>query len=127
MKRHAGKLIALLVGLLLWGLAVLVQLEESPTDVQGWVRVLSNGALIPGVLYLGLSALSWIAGDGLFDGIKYATSCLWIHLKGEQKRYATYYDYIHRPKKERTGSAMLWPGVFYLLCALVLTGIFYLL
>jgi hypothetical protein len=127
MKRHAGKLIALLVGLLLWGLAVLVQLEESPTDVQGWVRVLSNGALIPGVLYLGLSALIWIAGEGLFDGIKYATSSLWIHFKGEQKRYATYYDYIHRPKKERTGSVMLWPGVFFLLWALVLTGIFYLL
>lgn len=96
MKRNRGRLIALLCGCVLWLLCVLYQGLPQATDIRAWFHVLSNGALIPGVLFVGISGMSWIAGEGLFDGIQYSIRTMMDHMRGREKQYATYYDYAHR-------------------------------
>ncbi len=124
MKRHLGKLIALLCGLALWVFGVAYQGLPQTPDSKEWFRVLSNGALLPGVLFVGISGLTWIAGDGMFDGLAYSMRTLITHLRREKKKYASYYDYTQREKKRGT-YPMLLPGLFFLAAAMVLTLLFY--
>lgn len=126
MRRRLGTLAALLCGLALWGGCVLYQDLSQVSGRKDWLRVVSNGALLPGVLFVGLSAMSWIAGEGLFDGIRYSLSTMLVHLKGGEKKYASYYDYVQREKK-RPGYPMLLPGLFFLAAAAALTLLYYVL
>lgn len=124
MKRHRGQLIALLCGCVLWLLCVLYQ-SPLQTGAREWFRTLSNGALIPGVLFVGVSGMAWIAGEGLFDGIRYSISSMMAHMRGHEKRYATYYDYTKRGKAAPS-FPMLLPGVAFLAAAVVFTVLYYL-
>lgn len=121
MKRHRGRLIALLCGFGLWLIGVLYQGLPQASNAREWFRVLSNGALIPGVLFAGISGMTWIAGEGLFDGIKYALSSMRSRIRGQEKRYASYYDYTRREKKKGSSYPMLFPGLFFLAAAIILT------
>ena len=125
MRRYSGKILALLCGLALWLISTLYQGLPQTADAREWFRVLSNGALIPGVLFVGIGGLSWIAGDGLFDGIKYSLQTMLVHLRGGQKKYASYYDYTQREKK-RGAYPTLLPGLFFLAAAVVLAVLYYL-
>lgn len=126
MKRHLGKLTVLLCGAVLWAVSVVYQSPNPAAGFREWCRVLSNGALIPGVLFLGIGLMSWIAGTGQFDGFRYSMSSLYARLRGEKKQYASYYDYIHRQKKPRGSSPLLLPGLFFLAAAVILTLLYYL-
>ncbi len=125
MKRHMGRLTALLCGLALWLLCVLYQGLPQTPGAKEWFRVLSNGALIPGVLFVGISGMAWIAGEGLFDGIKYSMSSMMARMRGHDKRYATYYDYTRR-EKEAPSFPMLLPGLAFLAAAVILTLLYHL-
>lgn len=126
MKRRLGQLIALLCGLALFLACVLYQDPSSQApETKEWLRILSNAALIPGVLFVGLSAMVRIAGDGLFDGVKYTLSSLVARMRGVEKQYASYYDYTRREKKKSAAYPMLLPGVFFLVAAIVLTLLYY--
>ena len=57
MRRHLGKLIALLCGAVLFLLSMLYQKPAQVSGAQEWLRILSNAALLPGVLLSGFSAL----------------------------------------------------------------------
>lgn len=126
MKRHSGRLTALLCGFALWLIGVLYQGMPQTSDAGEWFRVLSNGALVPGVLFVGISGMMWIAGEGLFDGIKYSMSSLMARMRGREKRYASYYDYTRREKKKGSSYPMLFPGLFFLAAAIILTLLYYL-
>lgn len=120
MRRHTGKLIALLIGSVLWLACVLYQKPPQVSGVREWFRILSNGALIPAVLFLGVSGLTWIAGEGMFDGIRYSMSSLLRRVRGMEKQYPSFYDYTQREKK-RSAYPMLLPGMFFMAAAVVLT------
>ena len=123
MKRHLGKLIALACGGLLMLISVLYQMPVS--GAQEWFRILSNAALLPGFLLTGLGVMLRISEEGLFDGIRYATSSLIARLRGLEKQYPSYFDYTQRKKKKRSASPLLLPGLFYLAAAVVLTLLYY--
>lgn len=125
MKRHLGRLISLLCGLALWIIGVSYQGLPQTAAASEWFRILSNGALIPGILFLGISGLTWISGEGLFDGIRYSMSTLLKRLQGKNKRYGSYYDYTQREKK-RPSYPMLLPGLLFLAAAVILTVLYYL-
>ena len=126
MRRHLGKLIALLCGALLFVLSLLYQKPAQISGAREWLRILSNAALLPGVLLSGLSALLWISGEGLFDGLRYTMSSLMARLRGVDKRYASYFDYTRREKKQRAGDPLLLPGLFFLAAAILMTIFYYL-
>ena len=126
MRRHLGLFVALACGFGLFAASVLYQEPGQETDWMDWCRILSNAALIPGVLFSGISALSWIAGEGMIDGIKYATSSLLARIRGTEKRYATYLDYLKRSRRKGPGAGLLFTGLFFLGVAVLFTGLFYL-
>lgn len=125
MKRHMGKLISFLIGLLIFVFGLWFQDVSQIHDIREWMKVLSNAALFSGVLLTGIGLLVLISEEGIFDGIRYTISSLWASLRNEKKRYATYYDYIKREKKRSKASSMLIPGVCYLLFAVIFTIVFY--
>ena len=126
MRRHVGKLIALLCGTLLFAGSLFYQKPAQISGTREWLRILSNAALLPGVLLSGLSVLLRISGEGLFDGLRYTMSSLLARLRGVDKKYASYFDYTRREKKQRGGDPLLLPGLFFLAAAILLTLLYYL-
>ena len=106
-------------------LSMLWQGLENAHNAADWLRMLSNSALLAGVILAGIGALAWVSDEHFFDGIRYAASSLFSHLRGKPKRYATYYDYIHREKEKGGGFSMLVPGLIFLGVAVGLTGLYY--
>lgn len=126
MKQYTGKLSAFICGLILLVVSIICQDVSNIKGVKDWICILSNAALVPGVLLTGFGLLVRIAGEGIFDGIKYALSSMLTHLRREQKRHATYYDYTQRKKKQENASSLLLSGIFYLAAAVIMTILFYL-
>ncbi len=120
MKRRWPQLIALACGLVLCGLCIFYQRPAQGCGAREWFRIVSNAALVPGVLLVGISALSWIAGEGTFDAIRYCMQSLFAHLRRQDKRYASYYDYTQREKKKGS-QPMLLPGLCFLAAAVIFT------
>lgn len=127
MKRHAGTIAAALCGLVLFVFSIFWQDLSGASGAREWVRVLSNAALVPGVLLTGVGLLVRIADENFFDGIRYATGSLISHLQGKPKRHASYYDYLHRTKKKSPALSILLPGLIYLGAAAALTALYYFL
>ena len=125
MRRHLGQLIALLCGAAMFLISLFYQEPSRISGAREWLRIASNAALLPGVLFVGLSAMIRISGEGLFDGLRYTMSSMMARLRGVDKQYASYYDYTRREKK-RVGSPMLLPGLFFLTAAIILTLTYYL-
>ena len=125
MRRHLGKLIALLCGAAMFLISLFYQEPSRISGAREWLRIASNAALLPGVLFVGLSAMIRISGEGLFDGLRYTMSSMMARLRGVDKQYASYYDYTRREKK-RVGSPMLLPGLLFLATAILLTLLYYL-
>lgn len=120
-----GRVAASVCGLAIAGLSLLWQGFGSAENAAERIRMLSNSALLAGVLLAGIGALAWVSGEHFFDGIRYAVSSLFSHLRGKPKRYATYYDYIHREKEKGGGFSLLVPGLVFLGLATALTGLYY--
>lgn len=112
-------------GAVIMALSMLWQGLENAHNAADWLRMLSNSALLAGVILAGIGALAWVSDEHFFDGIRYAASSLFSHLRGKPKRYATYYDYIHREKEKGGGFSMLVPGLIFLGVAVGLTGLYY--
>ena len=101
MRRRLGQLIALLCGIALFLINLLYQQPSEISGAREWLRILSNAALLPGVLFSGISAMIRISGEGLFDGIRYTMSSMIARLRGVDKKYASYFDYTRREKKKK--------------------------
>ena len=126
MRRRLGQLIALLCGIALFLINLLYQQPSEISDAREWLRILSNAALLPGVLFSGISAMIRISGEGLFDGIRYTMSSMIARLRGVDKKYASYFDYTRREKKKKAGDPLLLPGLLFLAAAILLTLCYYL-
>ncbi len=124
MKRLKGQLTALIIGLILLIFSLISQKTDTITGTKEWIRILSNSALIPGVLLTGLGVIVRISDEGFFDGIKYSMSSILTHVRREPKRYASFFDYMKREKKA-AANPLLLPGLIYLVIAIILTGIYY--
>ncbi len=112
-------------GALIVGLSLLWQGLENARTAADWLRMLSNSALLAGVILAGIGALAWVSDEHFFDGIKYSVSSLVCRLRGKPKRYATYYDYIHREKTKGGGFSMIVPGLVFLGIAVLFTVLYY--
>lgn len=126
MKRHLRHIIPLILGLILMVISIFYQDIQAVNGTKDWIRILSNAALLPGVLLAGTGLMAKIAGEGFFDGIRYAMSELITHLRGASKKYASYNDYIHRDKSSGGTGGTLPAGLIFLAAAAVLTGLYYL-
>ena len=112
-------------GLLIMGFSLLWQGTGNAETLSDWIKILSNSALLAGVILAGIGALAWVSDKHFFDGIRYAVTSLFDDIRGKPKRYATYYDFINREKKKSGGFPMLVPGLVFLGLAVLLTGLYY--
>lgn len=127
MRQYAGQAASLIIGFLLLVFGIFYQELPVGNDIREWLRILSNAALLPGVLLTGFGIIARISGEGLFDGIKYGISSLFTNLRGGKKRYASYYDYMHREKKKRGANPLMFPGILFLGAAVILTAVYHLI
>ena len=124
MKRLSW-LAAAVCGLVIAGLSLLWQDIGGAEGALDIIRMLSNSALLAGVILAGIGALAWVSGEHFFDGIRYAFTSFVDTVRGKPKRYATYYDYIHREKGKGGGFSMVVPGLVFLALAVLLTVLYY--
>lgn len=124
MKRYIGKLAALAFGLVLLVFSVIYQKPYAGSGTREWVRILSNSALVPGILLTGIGLLARISDEGFFDGIRYSMSTMLTHVRRREKKYDSFYDYMRREKK-KSSNPLLLPGLLYLAAAVVLTVLYY--
>lgn len=127
MKRYTSVLAAGTVGFILLIFSVFYQDIGNAEGTADRIRILSNAALVPGVLLTGTGLIARISEEGIFDGMKYAISSLMSHLRNESKHSASYYDYLQREKKKGGLRGLFLPGIFYLVSAAVLTFLYYII
>lgn len=127
MRRYAGWTAAAVCGVLLFILGLIWQELTAAASGRDWLRIFSNAVLFPGILLTGIGLLVKIGEENVFDGIKYAFSSIFTHLKGGSKRYATYYDYLHRERPEKKSGVLpiLVTGLCFLAAAVLLTVLYY--
>lgn len=86
-------------------LAIILAMKEGileHTAAKDIFRIISDAMIIPGVLAMGVAAISWAGSLGTFDMIGYGVRCLFFFLpKEKEKRPKTFYDY--KVKKDESG------------------------
>ena len=83
---------------MLLAIALCVWLEdpfsaETPVELIG---ILCDCFTVPGVIFLGIGALTWVAHQGGFDSFGYMFSNFSLHnlwVTKQKKKYETFYDY----------------------------------
>lgn len=92
------------------------------------LRVLADAFTVPGVIFMLVAALIWVASDGFFDGIGYAgrltARMLLPFLKLEDEKY---YDYKMRKADNRIHgySFIFFTGLAFFAVSLVWIALFY--
>lgn len=124
-KFHISFIISWSFGFLLLLFSIFYQDLSRLSGIKDWLRILSNAALVPGVLLTGISVLVKISEEGIFDGAKYAVSSIFSHLRKNPKPYASYYEYMRREKKKGNITSFLFSGLFYLILAICFTLFYY--
>lgn len=118
--------VAFVVGILLAGAALAAEgFSDAVTAVQRY-RILCDAFTIPGTVLMLVGVLAWVAGEGLFDGVAYASRSLFrVFTRWEPVRY---FDYL-RGKQERRKKGgygfLLITGGGFLLVAVVFYALFY--
>lgn len=106
------------------GLYMLLRRKTAGPGVHGWLRAASDAAMVPGAVFTALGALALLGVHGLFDGIGYSVMSFLTSIRGEQRKYASYYDYLNREKKRRGQMPLLMTGLCFFLLAFLLAWIF---
>ena len=90
-------------------------------------RTLCDAFTIPGLISLGLGALIWASGDGIFCGLQYSLRMAFRGLLPGAYPQERYYDYLTRTReKKRSGYGfLLLGGGVCMGIALVLLALFY--
>lgn len=104
-----------LVRILIWGgvlvasILIFAMIEGvfSLTDPKEILGALSDACFVPGVLFTGVGAFTWISSKGGYDAFGYAFSNFSLHNlfpTKQPKKYSTLYDY----KREKDEKGRKW-------------------
>lgn len=108
-------LIAFLVATAIFFTVISIRNIFTLTDRQKIIGALSDGFTIPGVLFICLGLLVWLANLGSFHGIGYVMKHLFTMLIPlSKKNHETYADYIETRKKTNGFSFLFIIGGFFL-------------
>lgn len=120
------------LGILVTGLAILVQKYVEEGQVRPLFSLLSNGFLAAGALLFGGGVLSWVKKDGLFNifsfgfGQAFRSVSTTFNPTYEKRDRDDYFSYQQRKAIERrTNIPWLVVGLGFLLLAILFTFLFY--
>ena len=129
MKKLLGKyLSAVTVAGLMTLLVLWINNFDTIDNSADRMRILADAFTVPGVIFMLVAALIWVASDGFFDGIGYAgrltARMLLPFLKLNDEKY---YDYKMRKADNRIHgySFIFFTGLAFFAVALVLIAMFY--
>ncbi len=115
------------------GLVVLFLYAQNFAALEEWpdrLRMLADGFTIPGVIFMLLAGLVWVASDGFFDGLTYSARWLATLLPFSKLKQERYYDYKMRKKADRDESEggygfLFFTGLGFFLVACIFIVLFY--
>ena len=111
------------VGMIIFFIGAAIWQLFSQTEPLQIVKVLSDCFTLPGALFLGISALSWIASKGTFDIFGYSMSGLFSLWKKESYyKQESFYDYRVKKDEKRKpfNLPMFLVGAVFLLLGFVM-------
>ncbi len=114
-------------GILIAAILIFASIEgifslRDPKEILG---VLSDACFVPGVLFTGVGAFSWISSKGGYDAFGYAFSNFSLHNlfpTKQPKKYKSLYDY--KQEKDEKGRKWLPELLIIGLISLVLGSLF---
>ena len=123
-KKRQGYLIS--VGLILLSIAVLLWWENplDETDAKSVINDICNAFTVPGVIFSGISLLSYMAKLGAYDSFGYTFSNFSLHnlwFKKQPKKYKSFYDY--KVAKDEKGRRWWKEGLFVGLASLAISAV----
>lgn len=121
--RYAASIV---IALAIVALMLYAQGLVKGTSLEDVYLLLANAFTVPGLIYVLLAALFWVAGEGTFDMLSYGASKaahLFIPFLYKGKTEA-FYDYKVRKAEERAQKPGFSHILFVGLALLVLAGIF---
>ena len=100
-KDHKPLIVIIMIDILLAGFTAFIRGGITGETLQETMTVLSDMAMVPGTLTLGIGIIIWVTNKGFFDGVKYGFKNL--KKMGSQKHYdenrESFYDYKTRMSK----------------------------
>lgn len=124
MKKYLGLIAAFLAGGLAFYLALWLQEPGTVQSGREWLLVTSNAALVPGVALLVLAGVSYVLGHGMFDRLRYRAGRFAARLFDAAPRYESFEAYQRRKRGLGAAKAFLFPGLFFMAAAMVLTFLY---
>lgn len=101
--------------------------EANSTEMR--LRLLADAFTIPGVIFMLVAGLVWVASDGFFDGLTYGLRwCARTLIPFTRIPDEKYYDYKMRKKEKRARgySFIFFTGLGFFVVAIVFIVLFYL-
>ncbi len=96
------------------------------------MKILSNAFFVPGVLFVGVGSIIFVSNVGYFNLFDFGFKQLFNQFGPKEKRkafrekYPDYYTYNKEKQKERAQyTFILFPGIFFILLAVLFTVLFY--
>lgn len=100
--------------------------EKSLKDVY---TALCDAFFIPGIMYVFLATLFFIAGEGAFDGLSYAFKMAFYRFGSSKKRRMTYGEYKEIKAQEREGKFsvlfLFVVGLIFVAVSLIMLILYY--
>lgn len=115
----------LIYGLMGLMIAVIYFTNHIPTD--NYAKILSDSALVPGIILLGIYCLTLVSKEGIFDGIGYGARYIMNKLIPTKKMFETktYLDY--KLEKEEKRKENHFEGLIVSIVFIVISIICYLI
>lgn len=129
MKSWKKYLISAVVAGVLCFLMLYMHDIKSAVNATQIFKILADGFTLPGVLFLGVGALVWVASTGALDGIAYSLGRAGrMLIPFSKKTDETFYDYKTRKAESRTGGYgfILVTGAVCLAISVVFIVLYYL-
>lgn len=119
-------LIAFLAATGIFFLTISLRSIYTETDLKQIYRFLSDGFTVPGLVFLMLGLLVWLANLGSFNGIGYVIKHLFSMLIPlSPKKHQTYAQYLETRKKTGGYGFLFVIGGIFLLVGIIFLILFY--
>ena len=130
MKTSVKYLTAFGVGVVLAGVVANYRGVFSADSVSQVMLALSDGCVVPAMVYLGFGLLMMISSTGMFDITRYGMGQLFsLFRKDYVRKDKDFYAYVQRKREERKQRGrlayLLITGIVFLILAALFTGLFF--
>lgn len=121
-----------IIGLVLFFIAFFVKKPYNAENTEKVFQYLSDCAIIPGVVLILIYSLTWVASEGMFDGLSYAGRFLAsmfvpnTRLYDKNGDYRSYKEEKLKNRKEKLDKESLIVGLIFFVIAIIFY-IFYLI